>query len=365
MTEYIPWAKPQFWGKETDYVQEALGSMWLSGGAFIQKLEILFSTLYGNKYCLAVSNGTAAIHCAYLAIPLQEGDEIIVPGFGFLAAANVALHMKMRPVFAEVQPDTWCIDAHDVESKITPKTRAIVALHTYGNLCDMEPLLHSVAARNIVLIEDCAEALFSRYRNQYCGTIGHIGTYSFQATKTVTTGEGGLIVTGNGDWYEQMKLYQSHGLKTRGTYRHHLPGHNFRLTNIQAAMGVAQVECKEAIINERRRVYHQYLSLLGDEDGVQMQEITEGAEPVWWTCAVRLDSHAFPQGRDAVMNSLAEYGIETRPGFLASSRHTFYPNHRVPICEELSDTIMSLPFYASLAQEQVDYICTCLRRLKK
>jgi len=201
--KFIPWAKPNYWGNEIQYVNQALESTWISGGPFLDKFERSFSDIFDKKHALAVSNGTTAIHLAYLALGLKPGDEVIVPGFGFQAAANIALQMKLHPVFAEVDPQTWCLAAKDAEKKITSKTKAIVPVHTYGNVCDMDAILKIVKQNQLTVIEDCAESLFSKYQGKYSGTFGEISTFSFQATKTIITGEGGLVLTNDDELKEK------------------------------------------------------------------------------------------------------------------------------------------------------------------
>jgi perosamine synthetase len=265
----IPWAKPDYWGDEIKYVNDALESTWISGGPYVDALEAGFRKALGMKHVLAVSNGTTALHLAYLGLDIKPQDEIIVPGFGFLAAANIAALMGARPVFAEVDQDTWCMDAKDMERKMTDRTKAIVPVHTYGNVCDMESIMKIADERNVPVLEDCAESLFSRYRGKTSGLFGKVNTFSFQATKTITTGEGGLVVTNDDDMAEKMMLFRSHGMnRQKVIYWHEVPGHNFRLTNLQAALGVAQLEKVEKIIEARKRVYETYHKLLNGIAGI-------------------------------------------------------------------------------------------------
>lgn len=362
----IPWAKPNFWGNEIKYVTDALESTWLSGGAFLDKLENNFIQLLQKKHALAVSNGTTAIHLAYLALGLKPGDEVIVPGFGFMAAANIALHMGLKPVFVEVDPDTWCLSAEKLPQYISAKTKAIIPIHTYGNVCDMDVIMKIANAQGITVIEDCAESLFSKYKGKYCGTIGQISTFSFQATKTITTGEGGLVVTDSDELNKKMVLYRSHGMdRGKKFYWHELPGHNFRLTNLQAAMGLAQFEKLDSIVMERQRVYTEYKKYLAGVDGLAMQKFETEVKPVVWAVAVKLDMNAFPQGRDKVIDQLHEKGIETRPGFYAASKLKIYDCSSLPICEEISETVISLPSFPTLQNDQISYICERLVHLKK
>jgi perosamine synthetase len=362
---YIPWSKPHFWGNENAYVQDALNSSWISSGEYLNKLEDSFAKLFDKKHVLLTSSGTTALHLTYLSLGLKEGDEIIIPGFAFLTAANIALQMKLKPVFAEVDPQTWCLSVSSIKKNITAKTKAIVPIHTYGNVCQMDEIMQLAKRHNLVVIEDCAEALFSKYNNQYCGTFGNINCFSFQAIKTITTGEGGLVVTDDEMIYEKMKLYHSHGLKERGTYRHELPGYNFRLTNIQAALGLAQFEKMKNIIQERKRIFEQYRYFFSNLEGVELQQLSPAVEPVWWAFAIKLHIQSFPQGRDGVIQQLKAEGIETRPGFVASSLLNIFEAHSLPVCEALSSQIISLPSYAGLKNEEVDRVCQKFRKLIK
>lgn len=366
MYNTIPWAKPDYWGNEIEYVNKALQSTWISGGAYVDQLEKEFNSILNKKHVLAVSNGTTAIHLAFLGLDIKPGDEIIVPGFCFLAAANIALLVGAKPVFVEVDKDTWCIDLNDLEKKITNKTKAIVPVHTYGNVCDMDAIMMIANKNGIPVIEDCAESLFSKYKGKQSGSFGLINTFSFQATKTITTGEGGLVVTDNDAIAEKMRLYRSHGMnRQKIIYWHELPGHNFRLTNLQAALGVAQLEKADEIIKERKRVYGTYCKLLKDIDGIHFQKINNGIEPLIWAIALKVDEKHFPEGRDTVMKKLGEAGIETRPGFYASSMLPIYEKHSLPACEDISKNVISLPSFPTLTDEQIVFICNALIKLKK
>jgi perosamine synthetase len=362
----IPWTQPDYWGNEIAYVTKAMESTWLSGGAFHNQFEEQFKEILKKKHALAVSNGTTAIHLAYLGLGIKPGDEIIIPGFCFQAAANIALQMGAKPVFAEVDKDTWCLNPQDVENKITSKTKAIIPVHTYGNCCEMDEIINLAKSKNIIVLEDCAESLFSSYKGEQSGTLGLVNTFSFQATKTITTGEGGLVVTDDDELAERMMLYRSHGMnRNKVIYWHELPGHNFRLTNVQAALGVAQLEKKDTIIKERKRVYHTYVELLSGIEGIAFQKINDTVNPLIWAIALKLDAKAFPQGRDAVMNQLKEVGIETRPGFYASSILPIYEKHSLPICEDVSKNVISLPSFPTLTNQQIEFICKEFIKLKK
>jgi perosamine synthetase len=360
----IPWAKPDFWGDEQTYLTEALSSTWISGGPFVERFEREFAGTHEIPFAVSAANGTAAIHMAYLALRIGAGDEIVVPGFGFLAAAHMAVHMGATPVFAEVDPRTWCLTAADVEARLSSRTKAVVAVHTYGNMCDVDGIRAMVANSDIAVIEDAAEALFSRYGGRLAGTGGTLGTFSFQATKTITTGEGGMVVTRDADLHDRLALYRSHGMRRQRYYWHELPGHNFRLTNLQAAMGCAQLRHVETILGERRRVHKQYLAHLAEAPGIVPQWFPPEVDPVLWAMAVKLEPRVYRQGRDVVMEQMRRQQIETRNGFFAPSLMPTYACPALPICEDLSQHVLSLPTFATLSDEDIVYVCDTLKSLR-
>ncbi len=362
--EFIPWAQPHLWGQESRYVQEALASTWISGGPFIEKLEGYFRDYLGVPHALLVANGTAALHLAYLALGIGPGDEVILPGYGFLAAANMTLHVGADPVFAEVDPETWLITARGIESCITPRTRAIVVIHTYGNVCNLDAIQTLARARGIPLIEDAAEALGSRWGENLAGTVGDLGTFSFQATKTITTGEGGLVVTRSPELAEKIILHRSHGLQRKTHYWHDLPGHNFRLTNLQAALGFAQVQHWQQIKKERQRISARYRACLEEAEGIIPQRFAARVDPVVWAVAVRLHPDFYRSGRDAVMAAMQARGIETRPGFFPASVHDYFRTAPLPLCEKLARQIISLPAFVGLSDQRIELISQTLLDLR-
>jgi len=364
-SQFIPLAKPEFCGNEQQYVAEALSSTWISGGPFVERLERDFANYFGARFALTAANGTSALHMAFLALGVGPGDEIIVPGFAFLAAANLSLLMNAIPVFAEISPDTWCVTAAAIEKCLSPRTKLIVPIHTYGNVCDMDSILALAESRNIPVVEDAAEALASRYKGRYAGTLGTIGTFSFQATKTITTGEGGMVATKDKDIYAQMALYRSHGMLRKRYYWHDLAGHNFRLTNIQAALGCAQMEMLSQKIAGRKHVHQQYEKRLSNIDGLSLQVFPPEVEAVPWAIAVRLDPRAYPQGRDTVFQQMRDAQIETRPGFCAPGfMGHLYASPELPVCNDVSQQVLVLPTYPSLSDEQIEFVCATLIGLR-
>lgn len=365
MTPLIPWARPHLFGDEADRMREALLSTWISGGPFVDQFEETIRNLAGTRFACAASNGTTAIHLAYLALGIGAGSEVVVPGFAYLGAANVALLCGARPVFAEVDSATWCLTADSVERVLTAQTKAVVAIHTYGNMCDMDSLNALLSARKIPLIEDAAEAFGSSYKGRLAGACSTLGTYSFHATKTITTGEGGMVVTEDEKLFERMQLYRSHGMARNVRYYwHEVAGHNFRLTNFQAAMGCAQLAHFAEIKESRINLHRQYRERLQFEQGIALQTFEENVMPILWALAIRLDSTAFPQGRDKVVLQMRARGIECRPGFYAASQQPLYHAAHSPICDDLARHVLSLPCYVGLEEDQVDYICQTLLSLR-
>ena len=337
----------------------------ISGGDFVDRFESGFARYVGSPYAMTSSNGTTALHMALLALSVGPGDEVVVPGFAFMAAANGALHLGAKPVFAEVDPVTWCMTATEVERCLTPRTRAVIPVHTYGNICAMDEIMALGKSRSIAVVEDAAEAFGSRYKNRQAGTIGQIGTFSFHATKTITTGEGGMVITDGPEFRDRLYLFRNHGMLHR-RYWHEVAGHNFRLTNLQAAMGLAQLERIDQIVGERRRVYASYQECLSNVPGVTLQHYGPDVDPVVWAVALTLDPRAYPQGRDAVMRQLDEAGIETRNGFLCREHASPYIDCAgLPICEDLSRHVISLPTYCTLQDSEIRFICCELERIRR
>jgi len=363
----IPWARPDFYGYEEKYVKQALKSTWISDGSFIREFEKKFSSYLNTKESVSVSNGTAAIHLIFLTLGLKKGDEIIVPGFGYMAAANIALLMGIKPVFADVDLDTYCVTAETIKEQITKKTKLIVVTNTYGNVCDLSSIMSLAKKRKILVLEDSAESFGSTYKKKQSGTFGDIAMYSFQATKTITTGEGGMIVTKKGkDFLKKMRSLRSHGV-IKKRYYHVYPGHNFRLTNIQAAIGCAQLKRFSKIKKERNRIYGCYKKLFEKIDGIQIQKFTKNVYPVVWTFAILINEKIFPK-RDKIIEILNKKKIETRNGFYSPCRLPIYKKYKTSHLKNsnfLSRNVICMPFYASLKNRQIEHVYNQFIKLKK
>ncbi len=363
----IPWARPDFYGLEEKYVKQALKSTWISDGQYIKDFEKKFSRYLNSKQSVAVSNGTCAIHLVFLSMGLKKGDEIIVPGFGYMAAANIALQMNIKPVFADVDPDTYCVTAESIKKQITKKTKLVVVTHTYGNVCNLTPIVKLLKRKKIILLEDTAESFGSTYKKKQSGTFGDIATFSFQATKTITTGEGGMIITKMGNnFINKIRSLRSHGV-IKKRYYHVYPGHNFRLTNIQAAIGCAQLKKFAKIKRERKRIYNYYKKLFKDIKGIKIQKFESSISPVVWTFALSINEKIFPK-RDKIINLLKKKKIETRNGFYSPCRLPIYNKYKTSHLKnsnKLSRKVICLPFYASLKDIEIKHIFKEFIKLKK
>lgn len=364
MNELIPWANVGFDAKACSYAVEALKSTWISDGPFVKRFEREFCDATKSQFGITTSNGTTALHLALMALGIGPGDEIIMPGFTFAAPANMTIWTGAKPVFAEIDATTWLLDPDAVGALITSRTKAIIAVHLYGNACELESLSALAKDHGLSLIEDAAEACFTRYAGKPVGSWGRIGCFSFQATKTISMGEGGFVITGEEALHARMRLIRNHGMEPEKRYWHKVPGHNFRLTNLQAALGCAQMERIHEIVLQRAELYALYRQRLAAIDGIQMQTFLPKVSPVVWTLAIKLEPHAFPE-RDEVIVRLQSEGVETRPGFFPFSEMPLYAAPPLPICQDVGRQVLCLPFFPGLSEEAVYRVCDLLLSLKR
>ncbi|HAL92151.1 MAG TPA: perosamine synthetase [Verrucomicrobia bacterium] len=351
----IPVYQPDLSGNEKKYVIECLDSTWISSkGEFLQKFERRFAEATGVKRATAVSNGTVAIHLALLALGVGPGDEVIVPSLTYVASVNPILYVGAKPVFVDSLPGTWQMDPEDVRRKITPRTRAIIAVHLYGHPCDMDPIMHIVREHRLLLLEDCAEAMGSRYHGQHVGSFGHMAAYSFFGNKTVTTGEGGMVVTNDETLHDRALHFKGQGLARDREYWHDVVGYNYRMTNICAAIGLAQLERLDAILERKRKVARGYREALAGLP-VALHAESPGVFHSYWMCSILVDN---PDDRDPLREALLDAGIETRPVFYPVHTMPMYAGHfdSHPVAEDIARRGMNLPSWPNLGQEQIKEI---------
>jgi len=356
----IPIAEPLLGDEELSNVVEAVKSGWISSkGKFIPEFEEKFARYCGVKYGVATSNGTAALHLALEALGIGEGDEVIVPTLTFIATANAVRYTDAKPVFADSHPDYWCIDPEKIESLITPKTKAIIPVHLYGHPCDMDAIMAIANRHNLYIIEDAAEAHGAEYKGRKVGSFGDIACFSFYGNKIMTTGEGGMCLTNDEELVQRMRILRDHGMNPNKKYWYDIVGFNYRMTNMQAAVGVAQLGKLDKFIEKKRQIARWYSEGLKGLEGkglVKLHPEMPWARCVYWMYSI-LITHNFGVSRDQFIKKLAESGIETRP--------LFYPIHRMPpyrsverfqVAEELSKTGISLPGGSKLAKEEIRII---------
>jgi len=357
-------ASPVLSGNELAYVTECIKTNWISSqGKYVRLFEDLFSKYHSDYQTLAVSNGTVALHLALLALGIGKDDEVIVPNLTFAASANAVLYTGATPILVDIDPINWNIDVSKLENCITPKTRAIMPVHLYGNPCNMDLIMRFAKIHNLIVIEDCAEALGSYYNEKPVGTFGDAATFSFYGNKTITTGEGGMIVFKDNKIAEKAAMLRDHGMKKNKRYWHEEVGYNYRLTNLQAAIGVAQFERLEDFVSAKRRIAKLYNESLGISKYFQLPNEDINTTNSYWlyTCIVELHS---PFNRDELIYYLNSMGIETRP--------IFYPLHLMPPyskfgnidnlkCSlEIAQRGISLPSSVNLTEMELAYICNTI-----
>jgi perosamine synthetase len=326
----IPVARPVLLGNEQMYVADCVRSSWISSrGDYLGRFAEAFRLFIGVEHALPVSSGTTALHLALEGLGVGSGDEVIVPDLTFGACANAVIQCGARPVFADIDRLTWTLDPTEAGAKITNKTKAIMAVHLYGHPCAMGDLESLADRHGLAVLEDCAEAIGAEYEGRRVGGIGRAGCFSFFANKVVTTGEGGMITTNDSDLFRRMGMLRDHGMAPEKRYWHMEPGFNYRLTNLQAAIGLAQMECVDDFLAERERLVALYRLRLGKVAGLSLPPDEPWAKNVHWLFTVLVDASAFGMDRDTLCSKLRERGVD--------SRTAFYPLHEQPAFRPYAD----------------------------
>ncbi len=357
MSIQYPVYMPVLHGNEKKYVNDCLDSTWISSrGKYVSAFEEHFADYIGIEYATAVSNGTVAIHAALLALGIGPGDEVIVPTLTYIATVNPVKYVDAVPVFAECEKTYWQIDPEDVKRKITSKTKAVIVVHLFGHPCEMDQLVEICKQNNIFLIEDCSESLGSTYKGKHTGTFGDIATFSFFGNKTITTGEGGMVVSKSKVLIEKAANLKNQGISAEIQYWHDSIGYNYRMTNICAAIGLAQLEHIHLILKQKTRVANTYKSSF-QNSGIQIQPQHTDAFHSYWMCSFLLPQNI---NRDELRKYLEEFGIESRP--------VFYPVHTMSMyseytrgksfsnSDEISRRGITLPSYPALNDDDIAFI---------
>jgi perosamine synthetase len=363
---FIPVFAPWLAKSARGYILDCLETGWLSSlGPYVHRFEKDFSALCGTEHAVAVSSGTAALHLALAAANIGSGDEVIVPALTFIATANAVTYTGARPVFADVDPQTWTLDPADVEQRLTRRTRAIVAVHLYGHPVHMDSLLDIARARHLVVIEDAAEAHGARYKGRPVGGLGHVGCFSFYGNKIISTGEGGMLVTNDAGLADRAVSLRNHADDGKGRYFHTAVGFNYRMSNLQAAVGCAQLEDLRTILERKREIAREYAIRLRGISGLSLPVEAPWAWNVYWMYSVLIEDR-FGRERDAVMNALRTRDIDTRPFFVPLHRLPSYASEEPrPVAEELARKGINLPSGPTLTDCDIARVCAAVADLAR
>jgi perosamine synthetase len=370
MKTKIPITEPDIGETELKNVTEAVKSGWVSSkGPFIEEFEEKFSKYIRLKHGIATSNGTTALHLALAALEIKRGDEVIVPTLTFASVVNVVIYMGAKPIFADSHPNYWCIDPNKLEEKITKKTKAIIPVHLYGHPCDMTPIIETAKNHNLYIIEDCAEAHGAEYKGKKVGTFGHIACFSFYGNKIITTGEGGICLTNNENLEQKMRILRDHGMNAQRKYWHVVVGFNYRMTNLQAALGVAQLEKIDTLIEKKRKIAKTYNSSLKNIQGVTLPPEMPWAKNVYWLYSILIDAKKYGMTRDKLIKKLAEKGIETRqffyPMHIMPPYKKYTINRNFPIAEKLARKGINLPSSVKLNEKEIEEIAQLIDKFSQ
>ena len=361
--------EPQFSGNEKKYLNECIDSGWVSsGGPFVKKFESEFSSYIGRKHGIAVCNGTAALEVALYAANIKQGDEVIVPAFTIVSCVLAILRVGATPVLVDIEPEMWAIDVDLVESKITDKTKAIMPVHIYGHPVDMDPILEISDKHGLIVIEDSAEAHGAEYKEKKCGALGHISVFSFYANKLITTGEGGMVLTDNERMAERALSYRNLCFDKDMRFSHTDLGFNYRMTNLQAAVGVAQLERIDEIVLFKRKMGRYYQEKISNIPGVRFQSEKKWAKTVYWMYCIEV-SPDLNIDANMLAKHLKEKGIESRPFFKGMHAQKPFNDLGLFLGEVYKNTDYAykyglyLPSGMTLTYDQIDFICDTISNI--
>jgi perosamine synthetase len=364
----LPIAAPDLDGNEERYVLDALRSSWISSsGPYLTRFESEFAELCDTQHAIAVSNGTVALHLALIALDVGPGDEVIVPSLTYIASVNAIRYVGATPVFADVDPVTWCLDVGSVEAAVTRRTRAVVAVHLYGQPADMDGLRAVCSPHGIRIVEDAAEAPMACYHGRPTGGLGDVGTFSFYGNKLFTSGEGGALTLDDSSVAARARLLRGQGMDPDRRYWFTVVGYNYRLTNVAAALLCAQLERRLEFIKKRLEIYARYSERLAGTPGLTLQADVPGSTRSPWLYPILVEEASFRIGRDELMARLASAGVETRPFFPPIHRLPPYKGFRgarehLSVTDRIAAQGLNLPTYVGLSLDEVDRICDSLLR---
>ncbi len=365
----IPVSDPKLDGNELRYLTQCIQSNWISSaGRFVREFEEAFAGAVGCRYGVACSNGTTALHLALAALGVGPGDEVLIPTFTMIATANAVRYTGAVPVLADSEGETWNVEVSRVEAALTPRTRGILVVHTYGHPVDMAPLIELADRRGLWILEDAAEAHGARYQGRPVGSLGRASAFSFYANKIISTGEGGMVTTNDPDVARLGRRLRDHAFSDERHFWHKYVGFNYRMTNLQAAVGLAQTERLEEFVEIRRANAKRYTRRLYRFPGLRLPVERPWARNVYWMYGVVVEDE-FGISRDELRRRLARRGIETRTFFIPIHLQPIYyeqfKGQRFPVAEDLCRRGLYLPSGATLTEAEVSYICDAVHEARE
>jgi perosamine synthetase len=360
----IPLSRPDITEHEIGFINQVLRTPYLSMGPMIERFEAAMVDYIGSRFVVGVSSGTAGLHLSIKATGAGEGDEVITTPFSFTASVNCILFERARPVFVDIDPETLNIDVDRIEEQITPRTKALLPVHVFGQPCDMDRVMSIATKHDLPVIEDACEAIGAEYKGRKVGTFGQCAVFSFYPNKQMTTGEGGVILTDDEEWADLFRSLRNQGRgKGGGWLDHERLGYNYRLDELSSALGVAQLDRIQELLAKRDKVAQMYNKLLAQMDGVKIPYVSPHVKMSWFVYVIRLASRI---DRDRVMARLEERGIVSRPYFSPIHLQPFYrqafgfEEGHLPVTEAVARLTLALPFHSNLDKESVEYVCSSL-----
>ena len=354
---FIPISQPSIAEKEIAYVTDAVSSGWVSSlGKYIDMFEEKFASYCGTKFAVATSNGTTALHLALVALGVTAEDEVIIPDLTFVATGSAVKYIGAKVVTVDIDEDTLCISPEAIRKAITSKTKAIIPVHLYGHPANMEEINKIAKEHNLFVIEDAAEAHGAEVNGKKVGSLSDAGVFSFYGNKLITSGEGGMITTDDEELYKKMLYLRDHAMSKEKRYWHTEVGFNYRMTNLQAALGVAQFERIDELLNKKKEIFEWYQEGLKDVKSIKLNHQASWAKNVYWMVCLELDGYIESE-RDEFIQKLKAKNIDSRPYFYPVSDMPVYDNANTPITHKVYQRGLNLPSYFDITKEQVDYIC--------
>ena len=361
----VPVNEPVITDEAKKYAFDAIETGWISSsGEYIGKFEKAFADYVGRKHAITTTNGTTALHLALAGLNIGKGDEVIVPDFTIVSCLNAVLYTGATPVFIDIDPETYSLDPKLLEGLITDKTKAIMPVHIYGHSADMDPILEIAEKHGIPIIEDAAEVHGATYKGKRCGSFGKVSVFSFYSNKIVTTGEGGMVLTDDDDLADEMRLLMNLAHSPGKRFWHERVGFNYRMTNVQAAIGLGELEHIDEFLAHKKWMGEEYTNRLSDISGLIFPITKDYAENVYWMYGLRVTDGS-GVSRDDMRARLLEKGVDTRGFFIPLSSQPIaaeYKTHECPVSAEVSATGFYLPSGLALSEEQIEYVCDAVHK---